>query len=172
MEVEVLQEKNQKFVKILAWILIVLSALVLLKSIFALQGYSAMITMQSITKNFNPPIGINFTLYFIQSAIELLICVVIFVSATYVLKFRNQWRKMLLYGLIASIIFLLVSPIINYYNMPNVSVKMPGINENEMMSVAKTTILVWSYTWSIIISALFIYVIMKLSKEEIKLLFN
>ncbi|MEW6654748.1 MAG: hypothetical protein AB1394_14950, partial [Bacteroidota bacterium] len=137
-----------------------------------LQGYLAMITMQSMTKDFNPPVEINFILYFIQSATELLLCIIVFVAATFVLKYKNLWRKVLVYGLIASILFLMVSPLVNYYNFLPVSIKIPGINENSMMSVAKTSILVWSYTWSIIISAFFIYIIMKLSKEEIKLLFK
>ena len=166
------EEKNKELVKILSWILIVISALVLLGSIFLLRGYSAMITMQSITKNFDPPVEINFTLYFIQNAIKLLLCAVVFVSAAYVLVFRNFWRKILFYGLIASVIFLIVSPIIDYYNLPTITINlMPGV-EREKMYVSKTSLLIWSYAWSIIFSAFFVYVILKLSREEVKLLFK
>ncbi len=165
------QEKNQKVVKIISWLLIVVSALVLFRSLFALQGYTAMITMQSITKKFNPSVGINFTLFFVQNAVELLLCIVLFVSATFVLKYRNQWRKVLVYGLIASIIFLMVSPIINYNNMPALKMASNGGIEKEMMNVAKTSILIWSYFWSIVLSTFFIVVIQKFSKEEVKLLF-
>ncbi len=161
MEAIVSQEKNQKLVKALSWILILVSAIVLLKSIFLAHGYSAMVTMQGITKNFDPPIGINFTLYFIQNAGELLLCMVVYVSSVHVLNFNSKWRQVLVYSLIASIIFLLVSPIITYYNVNSIIVDFP-----------KTSRLIWSYVWSIILSAFFIFVIMKLSKEEVRLLFK
>jgi len=161
MEAVVLQEKNQKLIKALSWILIFVSAIVLLKSIFFSRGYSAMVTMQGITKNFDPPIGINFTLYFIQNAVELLLCVVVYVSAVYVLKFKNAWRKVLVYCLVASIIFLIVSPIITYYNVHN------GIEE-----FPKTSRLLWYYFWSMILLAFLIYVTMKLSQKEVKALFK
>jgi protein-S-isoprenylcysteine O-methyltransferase Ste14 len=161
METLVSQEKNQKLVKALSWILIFVSAIVLLRSIFFSQGYSAMITMQGITKNFDPPIGINFSLYFIQNAVELLLCMVVYVSAVHVLNFNKKWRQVLVYSLIASIIFLIMSPIITYYNVHSIIVGFP-----------KTSRLIWSYIWSIILSAFFIFVIMKLSKEEVKLLFR
>ena len=161
MEALVLEEKNQKLVKVLSWILIVVSALVLLKSIFFSHGYSAMITMQGITKNFDPPIGINFTLYFIQNAVELLLCMVVYVSAVHVLNFNKKWRQVLVYGLIASIIFLIMSPIITYYNVHSIITGFP-----------KTSRLIWYYFWSMILLAFLIYVIMKLSKEEVRLLFK
>lgn len=161
MEAAALEKKNQELVKALSWILIIISTLVLLISIFFSRGYSAMITMQGITKNFDPPIGINFTLYFIQNAVELLLCVVVYVSAVYVLKFNNKWRQVLVYSLIASIIFLIVSPVINYYNVHSIITGFP-----------KTSRLIWSYVWSIILSAFFIFVILKLSKEKVRLLFK
>lgn len=172
MEEIVSQAKNQKLVKVLSWILICLSVIVLLRTIFVLQGYASMITMQSITKKFNPPVEINFTLYFIQAAIEIILCVIVFISAVYVLKYKSLWRQVLVYGLVASIVFLVVTPLISYNNLPALKIKMAGINDREMLSVAKTTILIWSYTWSIIFSAFFVFVILKLSKPEIKLLFK
>ncbi len=161
MEISVSQEKNQKLIKTLSWILIILSAVVLLRSIFSAHSYSAMVTMQGITKNFDPPIGINFTLYFIQKAVELLLCVVVYVSSVYVLKFNNVWRKVLVYCLTVSIIFLIASPIITYYNFHN------GIVE-----FSKTSMLISYYFWSMILLAFLIYVIMKLSQKEVKALFK
>ncbi|MFA5804959.1 MAG: hypothetical protein WC879_09960 [Melioribacteraceae bacterium] len=161
METLVLQKKNQEVVNIFSWVLIVISAFVLLRSILFLNGYSSMIKMQLITKNFDPPVGINFTLYFIQSGLELLLSIVVFVSATFVLKYSNRWRKVLVYGLIISIIFLMVSPIISYYNIDNV-----------IVGVDKIPRLIWRYSLSIILSTFFIFVIIKLSKEEVKLLFR
>lgn len=131
-----------------------------------------MINMESITKNFNSSIKINYNLYFIQSVFELLLFTLILISSIFVLKSRNKWRKALIYGLIVSTVFLIVSPIINYMNFPMVNIKMMDINESKMMNIAKTSILIWSFTRSVIISVFFIYVIIKMSKEEIKLLFN
>ncbi len=170
MEIAVSQEKNQNLIKTLSWILIFVSAIVLLRSIFFARGYSSMITMQRITKNFDPPIGINFTLYFIQKAVELLLCVVVYVSSVYVLKFNKKWRKVLVYSLITSIDYLIVSPVINYYNMP--ALKIEPIGGGSYVNFSKTSVLVWSYVWSITLSAFFIFVILKLSKKEVRLLFK
>jgi len=120
-----------------------------------------MITMQSITKNFEPPVGINFALYFVQNAVGIILCVVVFVSAAFVLKYNNRWRKVLVYELIVSTIFLMISPIINYYNIDNIIV---GVNKIQR--------LIGYYFLSISLSAFFITVIIKLSKEEVKLLFK
>ncbi|MDF1612672.1 hypothetical protein [Stygiobacter electus] len=172
MEIEATKEKNLKLVKVLSWILIILSAFFILRSFASLRGYIAMINMESITKNFNSSIKINYNLYFIQSVFELLLFTLILISSIFVLKSRNKWRKALIYGLIVSTVFFIVSPIINYMNFPMVNIKMMDINESKMMNIAKTSILIWSFTRSVIISVFFIYVIIKMSKEEIKLLFN
>ncbi len=137
MEEIVNQQKNQKFVKTIAWILIVLSALVLLKSVFSLQFLSTLVTVKGITKNFNPPVELNFAPSIIQSLIELLLCVIVFVSAAYVLKFKKVWKQILIYGLIASIIFLFVSPIINYYNPTFLILDSVSGPEKEMLTSMK-----------------------------------
>jgi len=168
----IVQQKNQQLVKVLSWVLIVLSALVLLRSVFTLQSLSTMVKMKGITKSFNPPVELNFAPHIIQSSIEFLLCVVIFVSATYVLKFRKVWKQILIYGLIASIIFLIVSPLINYYNPTFLKIESINGAEREMMNVVTRSMLMWSYTWSILFSILFVYIILKLSREEIKILFK
>lgn len=172
METLVLQEKNRKVIKIFSWILIIISTIVLLGDLSASNGLSAMITLQSITKKFDPPVQINFTLYFTQYAVGLLLCVVIFISATFVLKFRERWRKVLVYGLITAIIFLMISPIINYYNYPVVKVASPSSIPKHWIYLSKASILIRSYFWSIVLSAFFIVVIMRFSKKEVTLLFN
>lgn len=168
----VIQQKNQKLVKVLSWILIVLSAFVLIRSAFALQSLSAMVTIKGITKNFNPPVELNFTPYIIQSGVEILLCAVIFISAAYVLKFRKVWKQILIYSLVASIIFLLVSPLIHYYNPTFLKLDSVNSLEKEIIDITKRSMLIWSYTWSILISVYFVYVIHKLSLREIKILFN
>lgn len=172
MGTNVLQEKNQKLVKMLSWILIVVSAFALFSRVFTLHGLSTMVTMQGITKNIDPPVELNFAPYLIKSAIELLLCVIIFISSTFVLKYKKVWKQILVYSLIASIIFLIISPLITYYNPTFLKIDSFKYAEKEMMNVAKTSLLIWSYIWSIIFSVFIAYVIWKLSRKEIKVLFN
>ena len=155
------QEKNKEAVKEYSWALIVMSIILLLLGVFVSRGYSPMINMRSLTKNFNPPMEINFTLYFFQKAVELLLCIVVFLSATFVQKFSERWRKILLYSLIASIIYLFVSPIITYYNFDRL-----------IHGLDVTSKLIGNYAAAIVFSAFFIVIIIKLSKEEIRLLFK
>lgn len=167
MEASYVQAKNQRTVKTFAWILIALSVLLLLRSIFTLQSISSIIILKSLTRKFNPPVDINYTPYFIQHAIELLLYIVVFVAATFVLKFKNLWRSVLVYGLTVSIIFLLISPLICYYYLPPWTINSMSSIDKEMMNVTKTSMLIWAYTWSIIFSAFFTVVILKLSKKEV-----
>ncbi len=172
METSYVQAKNQRTVKTFAWILIAISVLLLLRSIFTLQSISAIITIKDLTRKFNPPMDINYTPYFIEHAIELLLCIVVFVSATFVLKFENLWRSVLVYGLTVSIIFLLISPLVDYYNLAPWNIAPMTSIDRKIMNVAKISMLIWSYTWSIIFSAFFAVVILKLSKREVKSLFE
>jgi len=165
-------DKEKKHVTILSWILIIGSALILLKTLLLINGYSSMIKLQSATNDFNPPVQINFTLYFISNAIELLLSIIVFVAAVFVLQYKNLWRKVLITGLIASIVFLLVSPIINFsaFQFPHM-VMMKGM-DRMMLSSVKTSMLIWSYFWSIVMTIFFIFVIKTLSKKEVQKLFQ
>ena len=155
------QEKNKETVREYSWALIVMSIILLLLGVSVSRGYSPMINMRSLTKNFNPPMEINFTLYFFQKAVELLLCIVVFLSATFVQKFSERWRKILLYSLIASIIYLFVSPIITYYNFDRL-----------IHGLDVTSKLIGTYATAVVLSAFFIAIKIKLSKEEIRLLFK
>ncbi|MCL6100534.1 MAG: hypothetical protein M1391_18405 [Bacteroidetes bacterium] len=171
MEASYVQAKNQRTVKTFAWILIAISVLLLLRSIFTLQSVSAIIMIKDLTRKFNPPMDINYTPYFIEHAIELLLCIVVFVAATFVLKFENLWRNVLVYGLTVSIIFLLISPLVDYYNLAPWGIEPMTSIDKRIMNITKTSMLIWSYTWSIIFSAFFTVVIIKLSKKEVRSLF-
>ena len=168
------QEKKQEFVKVLSWILLIVSALFLSLNVFISKGYSAMLSVLGISKLYNPPLEINFNLYLFvaQFVIEMLLCVVVFISATYVLKYNNMWRKVLVYALIVSIIFLFVSPIVNYYNWPLVNIEYFSESDQMIVNASKTSRLIWSYVGSLVLASFFSYVIMKLSKKEIKEIFN
>lgn len=174
MELDLSQEKKRELVKVLSWILLILSALFLLLNIFFSEGYSAMLSMLGISKSYDPPLEFNFNLYLfiIQFVIEMLLCVVIFISAAYVLKYNNKWRRVLIYALIISIVFLFVSPIINYYNLPFVKIEYYSERDQVIVNASKTSRLIWSYIGSLVLAGFFSYVIMKLSKEEIKKIFN
>ena len=172
MKASYVQAKNQRTVKTFAWILIAISVLLLLRSIFTLQSISAIIMMKDLTREFNPPVDINYTPYFIEHAIELLLCIVVFVSATFVLKFENLWRNVLVFGLTVSIIFLLISPLVDYYNLAPWGIEPMTSIDKRIMNVTKTSMLIWSYTWSMIFSIFFTVVIAKLTKKEVKSLFE
>jgi len=164
--------KEQKYVKIFVWILIVGSVLIFLKALLALNGYAGMINMQQLSKNFDPPIQMNFTLYFVLSGIELLLSIIIFVSAVFVLKYSDLWRKVLIYGLILSVLYLVISPIIYYNNfLMRDTIMLRGMEKN-MLSLAKSSFLIWSYFWSVVISIFLVVVIKKLSDQKTKELFK
>jgi hypothetical protein len=161
METLVSQEKNQKVVKLLSWGLIAISAFLLLRYFVFPHSISSMVSLQKITRNFNPPIEINFTLYFIQTSLELLLYILVFVIATFLLKYQNKWRKALIDILIVAIIYFILSPIITYYNIDKV-----------LYGDYANTKLLWSYLWSIILSSIIIVAIKKLMKEEVRMLFK
>ncbi|MEW5842197.1 MAG: hypothetical protein AB1775_02930 [Bacteroidota bacterium] len=155
------QEKNKEAVKEYSWALIIMSIIFLPGGVFISRDYSQIINMRSLTRNSNPPIEINFTLYFLPKAVELLLCIVVFVSATFVLKFSERWRNILVYSLIVSIIYLAVLPIVTYYNFDRI-----------LHGLDLTSELIGNYAEAVVLSAFFIVIIIKLSKEEIRLLFK
>lgn len=166
------EEKNKKFVKTTAWILIVGSVLVLLGRLAVTQGYRAMIEMQLLTKNFDPPFSMNFTIYYIQCAIEIILCIIIFVSSTYILQYKEKFLQLLIYSLIAAIAYLLFYPLFNYFNFPELTMRYDDGTGTKFMKIAKSSMLFWEYLWSIILSAGLFFVIHKLSEEEVKSLFK
>lgn len=131
METLTVQKKFKKELTLICGVLIGVSTLALLGFLFISQGYTGKITMQMISGKSHPSIGIDYTLYFVQDVIELLLSVIVLVSATFVLKYRDIWRRMLLYTLITSIIFLLVFPIINYYMLALKIASNGGIKKND-----------------------------------------
>jgi hypothetical protein len=85
----------------------------------------------------------------------------VFVIATFLLKYQNKWRKALIDILIVAVIYFILSPIINYYNIDKV-----------LYGDYANTKLFWSYLWSIILSSIIIVAIKKLMKEEVRMLFK
>lgn len=160
--------KNHTQVKLLSWVLIILSGIVMIRTIFAIHGYRSVITMQHITNNY---LDLNTTLYFAQAAVELILCMLVFISSVFVQRYNEFWRQVLIYSLVTAILFLAFSPLGDYYNMSKIPPPPFASEEREVLHNLKAGLLYWSYTWSIIFSVLFMYVIMQLSKAEVKVLF-
>jgi len=109
-----------------------------------LDAYLGVFNKYQITRNFNPPFEYNFTYFLVSVTLEMILSIAVFVSAAFVLKFDEAWRKILIYSLAALIIELFVSPH-----------------------------LILNALWfSVIISLFFVSVIIVLSKKEIKVLFG
>jgi hypothetical protein len=161
MESLALQEKNLKIVATLSWGLMVISVFLLLRNFAFPNSISSMINFQQATKNFIPPLEINFTIYFIQTGFEFLIYIMVFLFTTFLLKYQNKWRRRLIIILFVAIIFYSLSPLVNYYNIDKIR-----------YGTYASTKLIFSYIWSIILAAFFLLSIKILMKEEIKLLFK
>lgn len=139
----------------------VISVFLLLRNFVFPNSISSMINFQQATKNFIPPIEINYTLYFIQTGLEFLLYITVYLFATFLLKYQNKWRRRLINLLFVTVIFFILSPIITYHSIDKV-----------IFGNYATTKLIFSYIWSIILAAYFLLSIKILMKEEIKLLFK
>lgn len=171
MEELVNEEKNKKLIKTIGWILIFISVLVLFKNAVFPSEYSDKITQMRISKNFVPPLEIDYTIFFIQRGIEIILCLVIYLSAAFVLKFNKTSRTALIYSLSAAIIYLVIYPLVNYY-FPSIAVELFSERDQVIVNELRNSKLIWSYAWSVLLTAFFIYTIRTLSKDEIKLLFK
>lgn len=171
METSLLEEKNKKSVKTLSLVLIGFSVFVLLRSFLAFFGYLMISKMQHLPQYLNSPqtIKINLNYYFIQNSIELLLGIVILISSLGVLRYKRFWKTVLIYGLSISIIYLLVYPLFAFNNFQIISGSINGFQLKELVG---TSMLIWYYVLSIIISVFIIFVMIKFSKNEIKVLFN
>ncbi|MBX3007611.1 MAG: hypothetical protein KF816_06240 [Melioribacteraceae bacterium] len=161
METLVSQEKNQKIVRVLSWGLMVISVFLLLRNFVFPNNISSVINFQQATKNFIPPIEINYTLYFIQTGLEFLLYIMVYLFTTFLLKYQNKWRRRLMNLLLVMVLFFILSPIITYHSIDKV-----------IFGNYATIKLVLSYLWSIILSAWLLFTIKRLTKEEIKYLFK
>ncbi len=102
--------KNRLPIQLFAWLLIIGSTLVLLKSLFIHKGYYNLFDSYFLTENFNPPVDFNFGLQAFFIILELIIAATVFVSAVFVLKFKEFWRRILSYSAGVSILLVLFAP--------------------------------------------------------------
>lgn len=171
MEELTIEEKNKKLIKTIGWILIFISVLVLLKNSVFPSEYSDKITQMRITEKYDPPTDIDYTIFFIQRGIEIILCLAIYLSAAFVIKFNKSSRKPLIYSLSAAIIYLVIYPLVNYY-FPPIAFELFNERDQAIVNELRNSKLIWSYAWSVLLTAFFIYTIRILSKAEIKLLFK
>ncbi len=136
--------KNRLPIQLFAWLLIIGSALVLLKTLFIHKGYYYLFNLYFLTKDFNPPVDFNFGLQAFFAILELVVAVTVFISAVYVLKFKDFWRKILTYSIGVSILLVLFAP----------------------------KIILFPQSFLIIVSLFLISVIVLLNKREVKELFS
>lgn len=171
MEVLVTEEKNKKLIKTIGWILFLISVFVLLKNSVFPSEYSDKLTRMKIVENFDPPARIDYTIFFLQRGLEVVFCLVVYLSAAFVLKFNKSSRKVVVYSLGAAIIYLVIYPLVNYY-FPPIDVELYSERDQAIVNELRRSKLIWSYVWSVLLSAFCIYTIRKLSNEEVKLLFK
>jgi K+ transporter len=122
--------------------------------------------------NYIPPRSTALNIYIITAGVKLILALIVFVSALFVLRFKNKWRMRLNYALTVTIILLIATPLINYFTMPDSKIEAIARLGEATKIAAKNMFLIWSCFWSIIISSFFIYVIKKLSLGDIRLLFR
>jgi hypothetical protein len=161
-------ETSKRIINFYCWGLIILPIVIWFSHLIITNCYFGMINLEYITKNFIPPVQINFGVYLLASLVELLLCLLLFLSSSFVLKYKNSWRKILVITLIVSILFLFVSPLIYdmVFQSEQVRIRLAK-NNNETAGISRVTIMVWSYIRSIILSVFFLVIIRKLTDKNV-----
>jgi hypothetical protein len=159
------QIRNHRTVKSFSWNVIIIAAFGFL---FGLAG----IVMTYITRHIDFPRidGLSFflkpQLYFIPSIFQIPISSILLISSILVLKGSDKGRKLLIYGLITAILFLIIIPVITISHIPNLetSSKTWGFGKISMVSC--------HFFFSLSIAIYFFIAMMKFSKDEIRQLFR
>jgi len=165
MENKVSQIRYHRTVSTYSWNIIIISAFGLL---FALAG----IGLTYMTRHIEFPRvnGLSFflnpKLYFIPSIFQIPISGVLLISSILVLKGSDKGRKLLIFGLIAAILFLIIIPIITINHIPNLE------TASATWGFGKTSMVSCHFFFSLSIAIYFLVALMKLSRDEIKQLFR
>lgn len=170
---ETVQSEKKKGIQILSWVLIIISVIGLLRNTLYSFGYSEMVHMLSLSKKYNPPLEFNFNLYLfvIQTLIGVILNVAVIVSAIFIMKYKNIWRRVLIYSLILSTIFLLIVPIVEYINWPLFESYLFN-QQQHVVETFRTSKLIGSYVWSITLSTILIFITLRLFNPKFKAIFN
>ncbi len=110
MEKQNTNSQNSSTVKTFAWILIAGSVLFFIKAIVMEKGYISILNSYQMTKDFNPPPDSSNMTSLIFAILEFVFAFLIFVSSVFVMKYKEVWRKILIFTLGASILVALFSP--------------------------------------------------------------
>jgi hypothetical protein len=165
-------EKSQKNVKRLSWILIVISAILIIRGIFGIIFYSFILSQISSSDNPNHSAAARYIFFLIEVSIEFVIFTILIMASINIGKFKIKWRELIIYCLIAATIYLIISTIINNQLLPSTIISSTTGNEKQIAQINSTYSLVLTIILPILLSVYFIYAIFKLSKEEIRLLFK
>ncbi|MEJ5351427.1 MAG: hypothetical protein WHS65_07535 [Melioribacteraceae bacterium] len=168
---ETSQEKNKRNIKIITWVIIVISSLSLLASLSSLIGSLFMNTAQNriYSSAANAKMNMNLVYVLIMNSIQFLLSAFLLISAIFALQFKEYWRGKIILGLILSIVYLLIAPIINFYYPP---VEFQNQEVQNLSSNVKMLMLYTSYFYSIVVSIFFIISIFRYSNKNIKILFE
>ncbi len=161
--------KNQ--IRWYSWLLILFTLIVFFKYLFDYNGFFSMLKLQVLTKDFNPPANINFTLFFFMKGIELFLNILILITAIFVMSYKNISRKILIYTLLVTIVFYLGTPIIRYAYLPQTGISSVRLGEMINFTENYSSVIV-TYFWPFVTSVFFIITIKKFSKEEIRKAFH
>ncbi len=174
METLVNQEKNQKTVRVFTWILIIIASLSILSGLAGIIGSYFLNSAQEYFQTMpgKAAFTLNMTPIIIINSIKILISIFILLSAIFVLQYKETWRKQIIIGLMLAIAYLLVSPLVNYFDLLQFHYTGTGNISQQMQDMAKTASLIFSYGWSVIFSVFFIVAIVKYNNKDIKLLFK
>lgn len=167
-------EKNQKTIRVFSWIIIIAATLSLFIGVFGLITSPNASSMHEYTKIITTSVGIKINSYvnIMLDSIKILINALLVFSAVFLLRYKETWRKQVILWLIIAIIYLMISPLLNYIYFPQINFyNMKNIPIN-IRKIARIHTLMSAYLWSIIWTVFFIVVIVKLNKKEIKLLFK
>lgn len=168
---ETSQEKNKRNIKIITWVIIVISSLSLIASLSSLIGSLFMNTAQNriYSSAANAKMNMNLVYVLIMNSIQFLLSAFLLISAIFALQFKEYWRGKIILVLILSIVYLLIAPIINFYYPP---VEFQNQEVQNISSNVKMLMLYTSYFYSIVISIFFIISIFRYSNKNIKILFE
>jgi len=171
MEENLLLEKNRKTIKVISWVILIAAAISVLSSMLGLMSTPFINSMQN-SKLFHNKIEMNITAIILLNLTKMLISIFILLSAIFVLQYKEMWRRQIITGLILAIAYLMISPVISYYNYPTFHFPIDPNMPAGFLESAKLMSIIFSYFWSVAWSVFFIIAILKYRKEEIKLLFK
>ena len=172
MKTENSDETNRKVIKLYCWGLMVLSVVIWFSHVFISNSFLGMVNLKYLTRMFDPPLEINFVLFFTANIIEFILCALIFFASIFVLEFKNKWRLFLIIILFLSIVFVLISPVLYDLVYPSNHVFSYGSPDSYPVNLPRKTIMIWSYIRSIILSTFFLIIIRKLRDKNTIILFR